>query len=130
MFIPDMGHICLDPKILINSIYQGCRLYKKNDIKKLLIYDGTGLGLYDGKILDESLFVALWNFGFIEQDSGNFETGETYWLFNRDYKNTNEHNKALLDTLKLYIDRENLKDEYKNLIRKHKLNRIIGGKTK
>lgn len=131
-----MGHICSDPKILMESIFKGCWLCTKNTqdtsdapaatipmIERVIIYDGTGLGIYDGNEIEFDLFWILKTYDFIEQDSGNFDFKETFYHFNKDF--LIEHRRIVLDLLQKSIDDKDWKNKYKNLIRKHKFDRIL-----
>ncbi len=128
-FIPDMGHIVLDPKILMKSIYnKRFWLYciEIDNKPRIMIYDGTGLGLYSGNEIDECLFWCLLTNKFIELDSGNCSTREEYYVFNRDYDVTlKDNNNFILTQLKRDIENNNFKEKYKKLIRKHKLERVL-----
>lgn len=132
-----MGHICSEPKILMESIFKGCWLCTKKPlltvnngtqgaipmIERVIIYDGTGLGIYDGNEIEFDLFWILKTYDFIEQDSGNFDFKETFYHFNKDF--LIEHRRIVLDLLQKSIDDKDWKNKYKNLIRKHKFDRIL-----
>ena len=122
--VPDMGLISLDPKILLNYIYQGGWIYEKGN-GTFTIYNGTRDGESKSKFVEKYLIGTLMTYNFITVDSGNWDFHETYYRFNQDYDASNKSkNIELLDILKTQIKKTNYKNKYKHLIRQHKLERI------
>jgi hypothetical protein len=91
-----------------------------------IIYDGTGLGLYDGNVLEEDLVKILLYNKFITEDSGNWDFKETFYKFNTDINIKNNLDLTqIYQDLQYIIKNKNYKDKYKHLIREEKLNRIL-----
>jgi hypothetical protein len=124
MKTPNMGQISNNSLILLNSIYCGCWICQKGE--SYIIYDGTGLGLYDGNFLEEQLFNILLRYKFITHDSGNWDFNETFYRFNPDFNVKDNFNlTAIYLDLQYIIKDKNYKEKYNLLIREEKLKRIL-----
>jgi hypothetical protein len=75
--IPNMGDIIMDPKVLMNTIFQGLWIVTKND--KAYLFDGTNTGKETE--IELRLVTNLKYSEFISIDSGNWDFGETYYCF-------------------------------------------------
>lgn len=127
-----MGQISLDPKILLNYIYNNGCVYEKsngnvmNNISTFAIYNGKRSGEKYLQFVEQDLIGTLLVNEFITIDCGNWDLHETYYKFNENYNTKDKKGLLdLVDTLINQIKNKNYKNKYKHLIRQHKLERII-----
>ena len=109
-----MGQIILNPICLINFLNNGGWIYRKID--DYFLYDGTSNSEYVE--LDQHIFKIIWLYRIVEEDSGNWHTNESHYKF---HQNINR----IVGNIEIEIEDYNLKEKYKHLIRKCKLERII-----
>ena len=116
MVIPDMGQIILNPNCLIDFINNGGWIFRKVD--KFYLYDGTSNSEFIE--FDHHIFKVLWFWRVVKEDSGNWAIDESTYNFNQNLN-------RIVDNIEIEIEDYNLKEKYKHLIRKCKLERITNG---
>jgi len=102
-------------------------IYCKYDNEvECILYDGTGLGLYEGEKIDYSFFHVLYDIKYIIDESGNLHTSEYYFeknkyeIFSNTYVLNILKQQVIVDYMKKVYEKE-----IKNHLRNKKLERIL-----